>query len=203
MFDGLGDMDKANALYLSIILLVVLIGSVSLRRVGWRRGAGMAAAWVAIFGVVIVAATYSEEAKGVFGRLTGAVDPARGRVEGNELHIRSRDDGHFWVRARINDEPVLFLVDTGASGIVLTEDAARRVGIDPARLAYDGVAVTANGTIRSASTRVAKLEIGPIIRTNMRVSVTEGALDTNLLGMDFLRTLGSWRVEGETLIMRP
>lgn len=203
MFDGLGDMDKANALYLSIILLVVLIGSVSLRRVGWRRGAGMAAAWVAIFGVIIVAATYSEDAKGVIGRLTGAVDPARGHVEGNEFHIRSRDDGHFWVRARINDEAVLFLIDTGASGIVLTEEAAKRVGIDPARLAYDGVAMTANGSVRVGGTRVAKLEVGPIIRTDIRVDVTEGELDTNLLGMAFLRTLGSWRVEGETLIMRP
>lgn len=203
MFDGLSGMDKANALYLAIILVVVLVGSASLRGIGFGRGARMAAAWVAIFGAIIIAATYQDEAKGVFGRLTGAIDPARGRIAGNEFHIRSRDDGHFWVRASINEEPVLFLIDTGASGIMLTDDAARRVGIDPARLAYDGVAQTANGSVRVAGTRVGKLEVGPIIRTDMRVSVSEGALDTNLLGMDFLRTLGGWRVEGETLIMRP
>jgi aspartyl protease family protein len=203
MFDGLSGMDRANALYLAIILVAVLIGSASLRGIGIGRAVRMAGAWVAIFAVILIAATYQNEAKDVFGRLTGAVDPARGRVEGNEFHIRSRDDGHFWVRAEIDDEPVLFLIDTGASGIVLTEDAARRVGIDPARLAYDGMAQTANGSVRVAGTRVAKLEVGPIVRTNMRVSVTEGALDTNLLGMDFLRTLGSWRVEGGTLIIRP
>ncbi len=203
MFDGLDGMDRANALYLSIILVAVLVGSLSLRRVGWRRGGAMAAAWVAIFTVIIVATTYQDAARGVFGRLTGAVDPARGHVEGNEFHIRSRNDGHFWVRASIDGEPLLFLIDTGASGVMLTEDAARRVGIDPARLAYDGVAQTANGSVRVAGTRVATFEVGPIVRTNMRVSVTEGALDTNLLGMDFLRTLGGWRVEGETLIMRP
>lgn len=203
MFDGLDGMDKANALYLAIILVVVLLGSASLRNIGFGRALRMAAAWVAIFAVIIVVATYQDEVKGVFGRLTGAVDPARGRVEGQEFHLRARDDGHFWVRARINDEAVLFLIDTGASGIVLTEEAAKRVGIDPARLAYDGVAMTANGSVRVGGTRVAKLEVGPIIRTDIRVDVTEGELDTNLLGMAFLRTLGSWRVEGETLIMRP
>lgn len=203
MFDGLSGLDKANALYLAIILVAVLVGSASLRGIGFGRAARMAGAWIVIFAVILVAATYQYEAKDVFGRLTGAVDPARGRVAGNEFHIRSRDDGHFWVRASIDDEPVLFLIDTGASGIVLTEAAARRVGIDPTRLAYDGIAQTANGSVRVGSTRVAKLEVGPIIRTNVRVSVTEGALDTNLLGMDFLRTLGSWRVESETLIMLP
>lgn len=203
MFDGLGDMDKANALYLSIILLVVLIGSASLRNIGFKRGFGMAAAWVAIFAVIILLSTYRDDLGGMFSRMRGTVDPASGFSEGNEFHIRARDDGHFWVRAEIDDEPVLFLVDTGASGIVLTEDAARRVGIDPSRLTFTGLASTANGEVRVASTRVAKLEVGDIVRTDVVVNVTEGDLDANLLGMSFLRTLGSWRVEGETLIMRP
>lgn len=203
MFDGLDSYDKANALYLSIILLVVLIGSASLRRIGFGRALGMAAAWIAIFAAIIIATTYRDDANAVFGRLTGAVDPARGRIEGQEFHIRSRRDGHFWVRAEINDEPVLFLIDTGASGIVLTAATAERVGIDADKLVFDQMARTANGTVRGAGARVAKLEVGPIVRTDMPVSITQGELDTNLLGMAFLRTLGGWRVEGESLIMRP
>lgn len=203
MFDGLGDMDKANALYLAIILIVVLIGSASLRNIGFRRGLGMAAAWVGIFAVIITIAAYREDAKAIFGRAVGNVDPASGRVEGQEFLVKARDDGHFWVRATINGEGVLFLVDTGATDIVLTDEAAARVGIDVAKLTFDRVARTANGEVRGAGTRVATLEVGPIIRTDMPVSVTEGALDANLLGMSFLRTLSSWRVEGDTLIMRP
>lgn len=203
MFDGLGDMDKAQALYLSIILVAVLLGSLSLRRIGWRRGFGMAAAWIAIFAVIITLASYRDDLGGIFGRMIGNIDPASGYAEGNEFHVRARDGGHFWVRAKIDDRSVLFLIDTGASGIVLTEDAARRVGIDAARLTYTGLASTANGQVRVASTRVAKLEVGDIVRTNVVVKVTEGELDANLLGMAFLRTLGSWRVEGDTLVMRP
>lgn len=203
MFDGLGGDDKAYALYLSIILVAVLIGSASLRGIGFGRALKMAAVWVAIFAVIIIATTYRDDANAIFGRFVGEVDPARGRIEGQEFHIRSRSDGHFWVRAEINDEPVLFLIDTGASGIVLTAATAERVGIDPDRLVFDQMARTANGTVRGAGTRVAKLEVGPIVRTDMPVSVTQGELDTNLLGMAFMRTLGGWRVEGDSLIMRP
>lgn len=203
MYDALDGMDKANAIYLSIILVVVLIGSASLRRMGPGRAIGMAAAWIAMFAVIIIATTYSDDSKAIFGRFIGEVDPARGRVQGREFHIRSRSDGHFWVRAEINDASVLFLIDTGASGIVLTADTAARIGIDVDTLVFDQMARTANGTVRGASTRVAKLEVGPIVRTDMPVSVTLGELDTNLLGMTFLRTLGGWRVEGDSLIMRP
>lgn len=203
MFDGLDDMDKANALYLSIILIVVLIGSASLRRIGFGKALGMAAAWIGIFTVILIAATYRDEAAAVFGRVTSEVDPARGHVEGNEFHVQARDDGHFWVRAEIDGTPLLFLVDTGASDIVLTDSAAERVGIDVAQLEFDRIARTANGTVRGAGARVRQLEVGPIVRSDVPVSVTEGALDTNLLGMSFLRTLSGWRVEGDTLILRP
>ena len=203
MFDGLGDMDKANAVYLAIILIFVLIGSASLRNIGFKRAFGMAAAWAGIFAVVLIVASYREETAGVFARLRGEVDPAGGRVVGQELLVKARDDGHFWVRGSINDEPVLFLVDTGASGIVLTAAAAQRVGIDPSTLSFDEVARTANGAVRGASTTVDTLEVGPIVRSDVRVSVTQGDLDTNLLGMAFLRTLSGWRVEGDTLMLRP
>lgn len=203
MFDGLDGMDKANALYLSIILIGLLVGSASVRRVGFGKAMVMAGAWIGIFAVILIATTYRDEAASIFGRVAGEVDPARGRTEGNEFHVRARDDGHFWVRAEIDGAPLLFLVDTGASEIVLTAAAAERVGIDIGQLEFDRIARTANGTVRGASARVGRLEVGPIIRSDVQVSVTEGALDTNLLGMAFLRTLSSWRVESDTLILRP
>lgn len=203
MFDGLDSYDKANAIYLAILLLVVLVSSASLRHVGFGRLAKMALAWIAIFGAILLMTAYREDAGAIFSRVAAEADPARGHSEDGEFSLRARNDGHFWVRAEIEDQPVLFLVDTGASGIVLTAEAARRVGIDPAKLTFNHYARTANGVVRGAGARVAKLEVGPIVRTDIAVNVTDGALDTNLLGMDFLRTLSSWRVEGDTLVMRP
>jgi aspartyl protease family protein len=203
MFDGLESYDKGQALYLAILLLVILASSATLRGAGAGRLLKMAGAWIAIFAAILVVSAYREEAGAVLARIAGEADPARGTVEGGEFRVRARSDGHFWVRADVDGQSVLFLVDTGASGIVLTADAADRIGIDRSRLVFDQLARTANGTVRGASARVRMIEVGPIVRTNMRVSVTEGALDTNLLGMDFMRTLSGWRVEGDTLIMRP
>ncbi len=203
MFEGVDNFDKANALYLTVLLIVVLASAVSLRGQSLGHLARMAFAWIGIFAVILIVFAYREEAGGIFSRTAAELDPARGRTEMGEFRLNARSDGHFWVRAEINDEPVLFLVDTGASGIVLTADAARRVGIDTAKLTYDRIAQTANGPVRGAVTRVATLEVGPIVRSDVAVDVTQGELDTNLLGMAFLRTLGGWRVEGDTLIMRP
>lgn len=203
MLETLDPIAKGQALYLAIILIAVLVGSAALRGVGFARLLRMALGWFAIFGVILIAFAYRDETSGIFNRLMGELDPARGRVEGGEFRVQARDDGHFWVRAEINDEPVLFLVDTGASSIVLTNETARKVGLDPDRLVFDQIARTANGIVHGAGARVATLEIGPIVRTDVPVSVTEGALDANLLGMQFLRTLSGWRVERDTLIMRP
>lgn len=201
MPEGLDGFDKANALYLTILLVFVATASITLRQAGIGRLGRMALAWLVIFTVLLAIAAYRDEAKGVLYRLVAEVDPARGRIDGSEFRVRARSDGHFWVRGKVNGEPVLFLIDTGASGIVLTDEAARRVGIDPDVLTFDRIAQTANGSVRSAGTRVATLEVGPIVRSDVAVNVTEGALEVNLLGMQFLRTLRSWRVEGNTLIL--
>ncbi len=193
-----------NAVYLSIVLLLVLAGSVSLRREAFGKTVRNALVWVCIFVVLVLAASFRDESGAWFGRLRGELDPASGSTTGHgEFRVRARADGHFWVRATIDGAETLFLVDTGASDIVLTPATARRAGIDVKRLRYDGVASTANGMVKSASTSVARLEVGPIARANMRVSVSGGELDTNLLGMRFLNTLRGWRVEGQALVLSP
>lgn len=204
---NLGDLDgtdRMNAVYLSILLLIVLAGSVSLRREAFGQTVRNGLVWVCIFVVVILAASFRDEGGALFGRLRSELDPAGGsQTSAGEFRIKAREDGHFWVRARVNGESILFLIDTGASDIVLTPVAARRAGIDVAALRYDGAASTANGVVRTASSLVRIIEIGPIVRSGLRVSVSGGELQTNLLGMRFLNTLKGWRVEGQTLILSP
>lgn len=204
---NLGDLDSSdrmNAVYLSLLLLIVLAGAVSLRREAIGRTVRNALIWLCIFAVVVLAASFRDDAGALFGRLRGELDPAGGSQTANgEFRIRARDDGHFWVRAKLNGESTLFLIDTGASDIVLTPTAARRAGIDVANLRYDGAASTANGMVRTASSMIRLIEIGPIARSGLPVSVSGGELETNLLGMRYLNTLSGWRVEGQTLIFSP
>ncbi|WP_374592984.1 TIGR02281 family clan AA aspartic protease [Sphingosinicella sp.] len=197
MFEGLSTGEKGaliSSVGFAILILMSLIPR--LREIGAAKTVKMALSWVLIFGGLIFLLTQ-------WPAIRGALDPASPRTQGEEMLLTAREDGHFYVRGTINGESVLFMVDTGATDIVITMETAARVGFSPDTLRFDGMADTANGSVRTASVRLGELTIGDVTLTDMPASVNEGALGTNLLGMRFLRTLKSWRVEGDTLILRP
>jgi aspartyl protease family protein len=97
---------------------------------------------------------------------------------------------------------VRFLVDTGASDIVLSPGDARRAGIEPESLKYDRPYATANGVGYGASVTLDRLEIGAISLSNVRVSVQQAEMGTSLLGMTFLRRLKSYAVQDRKLVLR-
>jgi aspartyl protease family protein len=193
MFEGLSTGEK-GALVTSVGFAVLVLMSLlpRLRSVGWLPSIKMALGWIVIFGGLILLVAQ-------WPAIRGAVDPASPLATANEVRVAAREDGHFYVRASVNGESVLFLVDTGATDIVLTQATAARLGFDD--LVYDGVAQTANGEVRIAGVRLDRIEVGPIVLDGVRASVNSGALDANLLGMRFLNALRGWRVENGELVM--
>jgi len=185
---------------------IALIGLLLIPLVGAARAGGVLktlrnlAVWVAIFGGVFILGTYRED---IGQRVRAELDPAAAHVAKatGEVRIRAHADGHFWVRADVNGVPTLFLVDTGASDVVLSRRSAQAAGVDLDSLTFSGRAVTANGVVASAPVRLDSIAIGPLERRRFGAVVTAGALEVNLLGMRFLRSLTSWRVEGDTLIL--
>ena len=201
-FDTLGGWEQGRFLYLLAVLLMIAMFSLPLRRIGVGRLIGYGLAWGVIIGGGWLAASRAPGVAAYIARL-GAPDP---EVEiagpkGAEVRVEAALDGHYWVRGRVNGHPVRFLVDTGASDVVLSEATARRVGIDVGALVFDRPGVSASGRVDSASARVDSLSIGPIARGGMEVSIIPGA-DIDLLGMSFLRTLDGWRVERGSLVLR-
>lgn len=95
-------------------------------------------------------------------------------------------DGHYYAEIEIGGQRLRFLVDTGASEIVLTRADAARLGINPEALAYTGEALTANGAVRSASVNLPEVVLGPYRDLGLRAEVTDGDLDISLLGMRYL-----------------
>jgi aspartyl protease family protein len=120
-----------------------------------------------------------------------------------EVTIRRSLGGEFLVAAKVNDRPVKFVFDTGASTVVLTAEDARRVGLDESRLDFSAEVQTANGAALAAPTRIARLAVGPIVVRNVRALVTRpGAMAESLLGMSFLDELESFGVEKGRLTFR-
>jgi aspartyl protease family protein len=132
----------------------------------------------------------------ISGRLAGEAD--------NAVVIERGLDGHFGIRASVEDKPMTFLVDTGASFVTLTPADARKIGIDPDKLAYSVPIRTANGMIRAAAITIKTLSVGSITRRNISALVSPGkALDQSLLGMTFLNTLDGYAISGNRLVLTP
>jgi clan AA aspartic protease (TIGR02281 family) len=119
-----------------------------------------------------------------------------------EYVIEANPGGHYVIEAAVNGAPVTFLVDTGASDIVLTLDDARRIGLQPSALEYTQRYATANGEVRGAPVVLRELRIGQLRLFDVDASVNEAPLGISLLGMDFLEQLSSYEVERGRLILR-
>jgi aspartyl protease family protein len=126
------------------------------------------------------------------------------QVEGNRTVIRMRTDGHFWVEARLNSVPVEFLVDTGATYTGVSASTARKVGLVP-DTEDDGVMLdTANGPIVARMAMADSLTFGSVDAHGLPVAIApDTESDVNVIGMNLLSLLASWRVEGDRLILEP
>ena len=125
------------------------------------------------------------------------------RVEGGETRIRLSPDGHFWVRANVNGVPADFLVDTGATLTTLNTGTAGEAGLEPRRGGVPIVMQTANGPVAAKVATIDRLSFGNISATGLDAAIAPNIGRTNVLGMNLLTRLGSWRVEGDTMILAP
>jgi len=118
------------------------------------------------------------------------------------LELRRDSGGHFSANVRVNGQLVRFMVDTGASDIVLSRADAERVGIDLSALNFIGRARTANGTVPIAPVRLGLVEFGDFTDTGVAASVGGGDLDISLLGMAYLDRFASIEIVGDRMRLR-
>lgn len=138
---------------------------------------------------------------GLWDEIRNQVLPRQTLTSTGQIEVPRGFGGHFHLVLHLNGEPVEFIVDTGASDVVLSHSDAERVGIDLASLTYLGRATTANGVVRTAPTRVETVELGDITDRNLRVVVNEGEMEGSLLGMSYLRRFESLEIRGDRLIL--
>lgn len=197
------EQDRMRLVYLVLLLVLVSSSILAGRRLRLRGVAKAAALWVVIVAVVALGLTYRGELGAIGARVASELLPYRGTVLGeDEVRFAVGADGHFRIEALVDGTRVRFLVDTGASDIVLSPADARRIGFDPDQLRFTGVAETANGRVRTAAVRLGSIEIGPIRFDDLPASVNQAAMRGSLLGMSFLERLRSFEIRDGALILR-
>lgn len=187
--------DPASLVYLVILGSAIGLWFFAQSRQSLGKLAQQAAAWGLIFlGAIAVV--------GLWGDIRQSVAPSQNVVaQSGQIELPRAPDGHYYLTANVNGEPVRFVVDTGATQIVLSKEDARRAGLDVDELAYLGRAYTANGEVRTAPVRLDRVSIGPIEDTNVRAVVNDGAMEGSLLGMEYLQRFSSVEIGGGKLIL--
>lgn len=125
------------------------------------------------------------------------------QVSGKELRVKMSSDGHFWVVASINGVKRRMLIDSGATVTAISEATARAADIDAGTGLAPVVLRTANGSTPARTGSIDELRVGNIVARNLKIVTAPGLGRLDVLGMNFLSKLQSWRVEGQTLVLVP
>jgi len=187
--------DRAYLFYLSILLFFIGGSFLFNRRKRFSQTVQQAAIWGLIFTGVILAYGFSDT-------LQSQLLPSRAvQINAESYTLERQRDGHFYLTLKVNNQPIEFIVDTGASQIVLSKADAREIGFDPEALAYLGRAVTANGQVKTASVVLDLIELGEIGDQGVRAAVNGGDMEGSLLGMTYLSRFQELSIRGNTLTL--
>jgi aspartyl protease family protein len=106
-------------------------------------------------------------------------------------------DGHYRAEALINGEKVDVLVDTGATGVAISQRVADRLNLKSLTAVRTN---TANGTSIGYMVRLSSVKIGGVEANNVSAMIAPGLEGDVLLGMSFLARMDVRLFKGEMTI---
>ena len=196
-------MEDGPSLIWGVVCLVLLMSSLAARRLPLGYVAKAAFAWIAIFAVLFAIFSFRFEFKAVWERVKADISGTAGQsVSGEDITIRRQDDGHYWLQVDVNGKPVRFMIDSGATTTAVNANTARETGIEVDANGYPVFLNTANGSVAAQRGIIQSLKIGTHEIGQHNVVVSESFGDTNVLGMNFLDSMQSWKVEGNVMTLK-
>jgi aspartyl protease family protein len=186
-----------NAL-IYLLLLILPISALIARRIPVLRAVTMLATWAALFTVLTLVVAQRERFDPYLSRLTSLLRVSDQQVVGDEVRIRMSGDGHFWAAATLGGVERRMLVDSGATVTALSTRTAAAAGLKPETPIFPMIIQTANGQVSAQTADVPALKLGSIVARDLPVVVSPAFGESDILGMNFLSRLKSWRVEGRT-----
>ncbi|MEM1101747.1 MAG: TIGR02281 family clan AA aspartic protease [Pseudomonadota bacterium] len=186
----------ATLLFLLVLLTVIGGGFFVRNRPSLGQTARTMGTWFLLFVGLIVA-------YGLWDDVQSEFSTSQALVTEGEVSVPRRGDGHFYLTLEVNGAPIEFVVDTGATDVVLTREDAARAGLDTADLVFFGQAMTANGPVEIAPVRLDTVELGSFVDRDVRASVNNGQMPGSLLGMSYLSRFDTLQIQdGRLTLMR-
>ena len=191
-----------NALVYAL-LLVLPISALIARRVPFLRVVMMLGTWGALFALLLFVVAQRGRFDPYLTRVAKLLQLNDQQVVGKEVRIKMSADGHFWAKVSLAGVERRMLIDSGATVTALSAASASAAGLTVTKPIFPLLIQTANGQISAETATVPELRLGNVVARGLSVVVSPAFGDTDVLGMNFLSKLKSWRVEGGTLILSP
>ena len=118
-----------------------------------------------------------------------------------ELTLQREGNGHFYADATINNVPIRVLVDTGATGIALSRDDARRAGLAVSSGMFEVVGEGASGDVRGEFVTLDNVSLGTASASSVPAVILDSG-EQSLLGQDFLKQFDTVEIRGDTMVLR-
>lgn len=187
------------------VALVVFAGGLVLALFRERLSQALEAGlfWAVVGLLLVVVYTYRFELREAGDRVLAELIPGHAASHGRSIEIVRSQGGDFGIATHVNGARIHMVLDTGASSVVLTQEAAKAVGLPVEVLAYNVNIDTANGRTRAAPVTLDRVAVGALTERSVPALVAQpGQLKSSLLGMSFLNRLESWEVRGDKLRLR-
>ncbi|PIE14743.1 MAG: TIGR02281 family clan AA aspartic protease [Rhodobacterales bacterium] len=190
------DTDQtARLIYLILLGAMLVSWFVVQNRQSLGKTAQHATLWGLIFVAVIAAAgLWSDIRDDVLQSQSYSDDQSR-------IEVPRRLDGHYHLTLEIDGTEIEFVIDTGATDVVLNKTDASAIGIDVDNLFFNEIAHTANGEVKTARVRLKNVRLGPIFDPQLRASVNDGELSTSLLGMAYLQRFSKIEISNGKMVL--
>jgi aspartyl protease family protein len=179
-----------------LVLLAAAIGGSAI--VAGRNNMGKMAQQAAIWALIFVGVI---GAYGLWEDITNDVNPRQAILSESTIAVPRSNDGHYHLTLNVNGTAIDFVIDTGASQVVLSQRDAARIGIDANSLNYSGAASTANGVVRTAPVVLDQVTLGDITDRNIPAVINGGDMDNSLLGMTYLGLYSRIEISNGELVL--
>jgi aspartyl protease family protein len=200
---SLNALDMSSLSVKLIIVAVLAVIVLGLFRGRFSQAIKSILIWIAIVLALAVGYTYRFELREVADRVMAEFLPGHAATRGRSVEVARGQTGNFVVVTQVNGARTSMILDTGASSVVLTHDAAKAAGLPLEVLSYSVTVDTANGRTRAAPVTLQTIGVGGIVERDVSALIAQpGQLRQSLLGMSFLNRLEGWEVRGDRLVLR-
>jgi aspartyl protease family protein len=201
---NIGAVPQSRLMLAAFAAMVLgVLGSLVVRRVPALGRLLRGASTLGLMGILLLVVLQVSRLDSRFDLAVPQLGLPKQMVEGRETRVGLARDGHFWLRATVNGVPANFLVDTGATLTAVSAETAERVGLEPREAGIPVRMQTANGSVVAQLTTIDEFRFGNVAARGIDAIIAPGLGPTNVIGMNVLSRLASWRVEGQTLILVP